>query len=92
MTHIVDTLIEERATRLMRHPLLWRTLLAALRPLLGYRSAVEMADKIAPMTGADVLRYLSASLTLDVRVRGARHVPRRTTRRASRTASRFSMR
>ena len=76
MTHIVDTLIEERATRLMRHPLLWRTLLAALRPLLGYRSAVEMADTIAPMTGADVLRYLSASLTMDVRVRGARHVPR----------------
>ncbi len=76
MTHIVDTLIEERATRLMRHPALWRLLFAGLRPLLGYRSAIEMADTIMPMSGEEVLRYLSASLTLDVRVRGARHVPR----------------
>lgn len=77
MTHIVDTLIEERATRLMRHhPTVWRALLAGLRPLLGYRAAIEMADAIMAMTGEEVLRYLSASLTLDVRVRGARHVPR----------------
>lgn len=75
MTHIVDTLIEERATRLMRHPRVWRVLLAGLRPLLGYRAAIETADAIMPMTGEEVLRYLSASLTLDVRVRGARHVP-----------------
>ena len=75
MTHIVDTLIEERATRLMQYPGLWRVLLATLRPLLGYRSAVEMADTISSMTGEEVLRYLSAALTLDVRVRGTRHVP-----------------
>ncbi len=75
MTHIVDTLIEERATRLMRHPAMWRVLLAGLRPLLGYRSAIEMADAITAMTGDEVLRYVSASLTLDVRVRGAHHVP-----------------
>ena len=75
MTHIVDTLIEERATRLMRHPTVWRVLLAGLRPLLGYRAAIEMADTIMAMTGEEVLRYLSASLALDVRVRGAEHVP-----------------
>ena len=75
MTHIVDTLIEERATRLMRHPTVWRVLLAGLRPLLGYRAAIEMADAIMAMTGEEALRYLSASLTLDVRVRGAEHVP-----------------
>ena len=75
MTHIVDTLIQERATRLMRYPTTWRVLLAALRPLLGYRSAVEMADTITAMTGEEVLRYLSASLTLDLRVRGTQHVP-----------------
>ena len=76
MTHIVDTLIEERATRLMQYPGLWRVLLATLRPLLGYRSAVDMADTIASMTGEEVLRYLSTVLTLDVRVQGTQHVPR----------------
>lgn len=75
MTHIVDTLIEERATRLMRHPAAWRLLLAGLRPLLGYRNAIEMADAITAMSGEEVFRYLSAALTLDVRVRGAEHVP-----------------
>ena len=76
MTHIVDTLIEERAARLMRYPNLWRLLLAVLRPLLGYHSAIRMADAIMRMTGEEVLRYLSASLTLDVRAQGAHHVPR----------------
>ena len=77
MTHIVDTLIEERATRLMRHPAMWRVLRAGLRPLLGYRSAIAMADTITAMTGEEVLRYVSALLTLDVRVQGAKHVPAR---------------
>ena len=75
MPHIVDTLIEERAGRLMRHPALWRMLWATLRPLLGYRAAIEMADAIMAMTGEEVLRYLSTSLALDVRVHGLGNVP-----------------
>ena len=47
MTHIVDTLIEERATRLMRHPLVWRLIMRTLHRALGYEEAVAMADTIA---------------------------------------------
>ncbi len=77
MTHIVDTLIEERATRLMRHPLAWRLITRTLYRALGYDEAVAMADTIASMCGAEVFDFLSESLTLDVTVDGADQIPER---------------
>ncbi len=79
MTHIIDTLIEERATRLMRHPLAWRLITRTLYPALGYNEAVAMADTIASMGGAEVFDYLSESLMLDVTVDGADEIPDRGT-------------
>ncbi len=77
MTHIVDTLIEERASRLMRHPLVWRLIMRSLQRALGYDEAVAMADTIASMSGAEVFRYMSDLLALDVAVDGADQVPER---------------
>ena len=77
MTHIVDTLIEERASGLMRHPLVWRLIMRTLQRALGYHEAVAMADTIASMSGAEVFEYMSDLLALDVAVDGLEEVPDR---------------
>ena len=77
MTHIVDTLIEERATHLMRRPLVWRVIMRTLHRALGYEEAVQMADTIASMCGAEVFDHVSDLLTLDVTVDGLDEVPDR---------------
>ncbi|MCY3623529.1 MAG: 1-acyl-sn-glycerol-3-phosphate acyltransferase [Gammaproteobacteria bacterium] len=76
MTHIIDTLIEERATRLMRHPALWSFLRRGLDPLLLYDTARAMADIIAPMSGDDAMEYLRATLAMDVEATGLLNIPR----------------
>lgn len=79
MTHIVDTLIEERATHLMRYPLVWRLIMRTLHRALGYEEAVEMADTIASMCGAEVFDHVSDLLTLNISVDGLDEVPDRGT-------------
>lgn len=75
-SHIIDTLIEERATRLMRHPTLWSLLKRGLYPLLLYDTARAMMDIIAPMAADDVMGYLRAALVMDVSATGLDNVPR----------------
>ena len=79
MTHIVDTLIEERATHLMRYPLVWRLIMRTLHRALGYEEAVEMADTIASMCGAEVFDHVSDLLSLRITVDGLDEVPDRGT-------------
>lgn len=76
MTHIIDTLIEERATRLMRHPALWSFLKRGLYPLLLYDTARGMMDEIAPMSGDAAMDYLRANLAMDVSATGLENIPR----------------
>lgn len=77
MTHIVDALIEERATRWRRHPRLWRHVRRWLKPILLYDTARQMADHIAPLSGTETLAYMQETLALDVTVRGLHYVPKR---------------
>ncbi|MBB5517983.1 1-acyl-sn-glycerol-3-phosphate acyltransferase [Amphiplicatus metriothermophilus] len=74
--HIVETLIEERATTLVRSRL-WPLYRAILYPLLRKKEAARMADAIAPLSGRGVLGHVSGILSLDVAVSGLEHVPRR---------------
>lgn len=76
MTHIVDTLIAERATNWLRYPRLWRRVQCLLRPLLRYDLACAMADAIAPLEGAETLAYMQRVLDMDVVATGLEHVPR----------------
>lgn len=76
MAHIIDTLIEERATRLMRHPALWSALKRGLYPLLLYDTAREMMNTIARMSGDDAMDYLRANLAMDVSATGLENIPR----------------
>ena len=76
MTHIVDRLIEERATRWLRHPRLWAWMQNWLRPLLLYDTAKQMSDAVAPMTAAQTLDYLRRTLAMDVSATGLENVPK----------------
>ncbi|MBI1185835.1 MAG: acyltransferase [Alphaproteobacteria bacterium] len=73
--HIIDVLIEERAPRLSR-TWAWPMLRPPLYQILNYRRAVEMADAIAPLGGADALAHLSAILNLKLETYGADRIPR----------------
>ena len=72
--HIVDTLIEERAHKLIRSRL-WPLYRSILYPLLLHRKAKRMADAIAPLPGRGVMDYISALLHLDLAVSGLENVP-----------------
>ena len=76
MAHIVDTLIEERAVRLMRHPALWERLKRGLYPLLLYETARRMVDLVAPMSPEQVFDYLLETLAMDIAVTGLDNIPR----------------
>ena len=76
MAHIVDTLIEERAVRLMRHPALWERLKRGLYPLLLYETARRMVDLVAPMSPEQVFDYLLETLAMDISVTGLDNIPR----------------
>lgn len=74
--HIVDVLIEERARELRNNPAAWGLIRTLLYPLLKYRQAIAMADRIAPLPGSETFDYLAALLRLRLDVRGLEHVPR----------------
>jgi len=65
-SHIVDTLIEERAPRLMTRPRLWAGVKRVAYPALGYRKAVELADAIAHLRGVETLDWARGFLDLSV--------------------------
>jgi putative hemolysin len=75
-THIVDVLIEERATRLRQHPYIWSKVQRHLYPLLGYNQAIDLIDEVQGMSGFEVFEHLSQKLQMDVTVEGLEHLPR----------------
>lgn len=72
--HIVDQLIDERSTRLSRHPL-WPFVKPALLRFFHYRQALRMCDDISGLAGRDALAYLSRLLELDLSIEGAANIP-----------------
>lgn len=73
--HIIDQLIEERATGLMRHPRVWRAVQRWLYPRLGYADAVAVVDRLDGAPGHEVFDWLSQRLSMRVRATGLEHVP-----------------
>lgn len=73
--HIVDILIEERCPSFRSH-WTWPVVRPALYSLLNYKKARRWADEIAALpNGRACFDYLLDALELDVRVRGAQHLP-----------------
>jgi putative hemolysin len=74
-THIVDELIEERAERLMQHPVLWRFIKRVLYPILNYDETVKIIDEVNEMTGPEVMNYVSRRIDLKMQTQGLEHIP-----------------
>lgn len=72
--HIVDTLIAERGTRLVRHPL-WPVMRPFLYSLLRYSRAIRFANDIESLSGFQSFEYLSRMLHLDIRVHNGERIP-----------------
>jgi putative hemolysin len=72
--HIIDRLIEERATH-MSKTALWPLLRPFLYRAFQYRRAVVLADEIAAMSGYDAMARLSALLSLEVGATGLSNIP-----------------
>ncbi|MCY1665700.1 GNAT family N-acetyltransferase [Rhizobium sp. SL86] len=72
--HIVDTLIAERGTRIVKHPL-WPLMRPFLYSLLRYSSAIRFTDSIEGLSGFESFSYLSDLLKLEIRVRNAERIP-----------------
>lgn len=75
MPHIVDTLIEERAEQLMRHPLIWRAIKKLIYPVLGYTRAIEVIDFVWDMKALDVFDYVSETLQMKLECEGLENLP-----------------
>ncbi|TNE58344.1 MAG: acyltransferase [Alphaproteobacteria bacterium] len=73
--HIVDVLIEERASHLMDRPRLWSLVKRFLYPQLKYPDAVAMADEYEGLTGHEIFKRLGERLQPELVVRGLEHVP-----------------
>ncbi|MEM6537677.1 MAG: 1-acyl-sn-glycerol-3-phosphate acyltransferase [Pseudomonadota bacterium] len=73
--HIVEQLIEERATTLIKRPL-WPLYRSVLFPILRHRQAIKMADRIADMGGMDALNQVSGELALATKVTGIENIPK----------------
>lgn len=73
--HIVDELIEERATNLMQHPRTWALIQQYMYPLFGYQAAIDLVDQVQGMSGYDVFQHLSSLLNMRIEVKGLEHLP-----------------
>ena len=58
MRHIVDILIEERATRLIQNPTLWSAIQTYLYPYLKYQEAKDLIDRVRPLGGQEIFEDL----------------------------------
>lgn len=76
MSHIVDTLIEERAIKLRQNPRVWKIVQQYLYPVLGYRQAIDLIDDVQGLSGFAVFEHLSKLLNMRVTIEGLEHLPR----------------
>lgn len=72
--HIVETLIEERAQKLIKSRF-WPLYRSVLYPILKYRKAVSMVDDARGRSSEDVLTHVSDLLNLDIRISGLENIP-----------------
>ena len=75
MQHIVDTLIEERAARLMQSPKLWSNIQRYLYPYLKYEEAKILIDRVNKLEGKEIFDNLGETLNLNISIKGLEHIP-----------------
>lgn len=73
--HSVDVLIEERAAKLMRRPLIWRAVQRYVYPLFGYHDAIRMVEELKYSSGGEVFEWLSRRLSLRIENADLSNIP-----------------
>lgn len=73
--HIIDILIEERAPKLAAS-IFWPIIKPVLNLLLGYKSALKMANAVEKFNGRQSFEYLSNLLSLKVSETGIENIPK----------------
>lgn len=76
MSHIIDTLIEERAVKLRQSPRLWKLVQEHVYPILGYQQAIDLIDEVQGLSGYAVFEHVSKLLSMQVTIEGIEHLPR----------------
>jgi len=74
--HIVDILIEERATKLVRRPIIWKLIKTCFYPILRYKQAVSTIDAISTMSAFSAFEHLAKTLALRINITGIEHIPK----------------
>ena len=74
--HIVDELIEERATKLMRSPLVWRFVKRFLFPLFKHNEAIEMVNRYSSESGFNIFSDLLKTINIRLSVAGLENLPK----------------
>ena len=74
--HIVDELIEERATKLMRSPLVWRLVKRFLFPLFKHNEAIEMVNRYSSESGFNIFSDLLKTTNIRLSVAGLENLPK----------------
>ncbi len=77
MQHIVDILIEERATKLMQKPRLWAAIQKHLYPYLKYHEAKTLIDRVNSLAGKEIFDELGKMLNLDISIKGLEYIPKK---------------
>lgn len=73
--HIVDILIEERASRLMASLTGRKLVRNFFYPILRYREAVRTIDTVSSMTALSAFNHLAESLQLRISLSGLKNIP-----------------
>ena len=73
--HIVDILIEERASRLMSSLTGRKLVRKFFYPILRYREAVKTIDTVSSMNALSAFNHLAESLQLRISLSGLRNIP-----------------
>lgn len=73
--HIVETLIAERAPKLIARPRLFRAIKPLLYRMLAYDAAVFLADNIKPKTGHEAFAAVTDHIRPRTAVVGLSHLP-----------------
>jgi len=73
--HIVEELIAERAPKLMSKPRLFKAIKPWLYKMLAYKEAVELADKVEPLTGREAFTLVTDLIQPSTLVQNMSNLP-----------------
>lgn len=75
MNHLIDPLIAERAPWLYGGTPVSAAFKPVLEAVLGYRHTLRVAEKLEPLSAAEIMDYMADQLAQNVSISGMHHIP-----------------